>query len=84
MEGLEAAGKLADALAAETEQLRRLPDEVVEALVPTGIYRSMVPAAYGGGEWPLLDVLAAIEGLAYHDGSTAWCAMIGATTGTHA
>jgi alkylation response protein AidB-like acyl-CoA dehydrogenase len=40
-----------------------------------------VPARYGGGEHHLQEVIDAIERLAYHDGSTSWCAMIAATTG---
>lgn len=35
---------------------------------------------YGGPDLDLLEVLHAIEELAYHDGSTAWCGMIAATT----
>ena len=78
---VEALGQEAAASAAETEQLRRLPDAIAAGLVRTGMPRSLVPAAYGGGEQPLRDVLDAIEALAYHDGSTAWCGMIAATTG---
>jgi alkylation response protein AidB-like acyl-CoA dehydrogenase len=61
--------------------LRRLPDELAAGLVGSGLPRSLVPARYGGGEHALQDVLDAIQALAYHDGSTAWCAMIAATTG---
>jgi alkylation response protein AidB-like acyl-CoA dehydrogenase len=72
---------MADARAAETERLRRLPDEIAAGVVETGLPRALVPAAYGGGEHRLQDVLDAIAALAYHDASTAWCAMIAATTG---
>src|SRR5687767_3881546 len=80
-ERVEELGPDAAARAAEAEQLRRLPDEVAAGLVRTGLPRSLVPAAYGGGEQHLEAVLDAIEALAYHDGSTAWCGMIAATTG---
>jgi alkylation response protein AidB-like acyl-CoA dehydrogenase len=78
---IEAVGRQADARASETERLRRLPDELAAALVGAGVFRLCVPRRYGGGEAHLLEVLEVIERLAYHDGSTGWCAMIGATTG---
>jgi len=79
-ERVEAAGREASARAADTEALRRLPDEVAAAIVGTGLLRAWVPARYGGAEAGALEVLDAIEALAFHDGAAAWCAMIGATT----
>jgi len=78
---IEAVGRQADARAAETEGLRRLPDDLAAALVGTGVFRLCVPRRYGGAEAQLLETIEAIERLSYHDGSTGWCAMIGATTG---
>lgn len=80
MHGVEAAGREASARAIETEALRRLPDEVAAALVASGLLRAWVPARYGGAEAGALDVLDAIESLAFHDGAAGWCAMIAATT----
>lgn len=80
IEGVEAAGRLASARAPETEALRRLPDDVAAALVDSGLLRAWVPARYGGAETGAIEVLDAIERLAVHDGATAWCGMIGATT----
>ncbi len=77
---VEAIGRRADELAPETERLRRLPDELAAALVASGVLRTWVPRRYGGAEASALDGLELIEGLAYHDGSTAWCAMIALTT----
>ena len=73
--GVDASGR-----SAEIEQLRRLPDDLVAALVDTGLFRAWVPARYGGEESGALAVLDAIEALSFHDGATGWCAMIGATT----
>ena len=81
LDRVRALGADASELAASAEQLRRLPDEIAAGLVRTGLPRALVPSRYGGGELPLQDVLDAIEALAYHDGSTAWCGMIAATTG---
>jgi alkylation response protein AidB-like acyl-CoA dehydrogenase len=79
--GFDEVGREAEALAPETDRLRRLPDPIAKGLVDTGIFRACVPARYGGAEAHLNELLDAVEGLAYHDGATAWCAMIGATTG---
>ncbi|MDZ7676479.1 MAG: acyl-CoA dehydrogenase family protein [Acidimicrobiales bacterium] len=73
-------GERADELAHETESLRRLPDELAAGLRELGLGRAMAPAEVGGGEHPVAEVVDVIERLAYHDGATAWCAMIAATT----
>jgi alkylation response protein AidB-like acyl-CoA dehydrogenase len=65
---------------AEIEEMRRLPREVVDKLIEAGVFRMWIPQAYNGAEVSMLDGLATIENIAYHDGSTGWCAMIGATT----
>jgi indole-3-acetate monooxygenase len=44
------------------------------------LFQAWVPAAYGGDERTVADVLGAIEEASYWDGSFGWCAMIGATT----
>jgi alkylation response protein AidB-like acyl-CoA dehydrogenase len=69
------------AAADATEAERRVPRDVVDALVAAGVFRLCVPRALGGVEAHprvLVDVLATI---AAADGSTGWCAMIGATSG---
>jgi alkylation response protein AidB-like acyl-CoA dehydrogenase len=74
-------GTLAGSRWEETDRLRRLPDDVAAALIDSGVMRSLVPSKYGGGEVHLQELLDTVEALAWHDGSTAWCAAIGATTG---
>jgi alkylation response protein AidB-like acyl-CoA dehydrogenase len=73
-------GEQADARAVEIEATRRLPDDLAAALVDTGLLRAWVPAAYGGDETDVATVLSAVEELAFYDGATAWCGMIGAST----
>lgn len=75
-------GALAEARdrATEIEQLRRLPADLVEALVATGVFRRWIPAAHDGHQATLAEGLATIESAAYHDGSTGWCVMIALTT----
>ncbi len=60
------------------ERDRRLADEVVTALRATGINRAMVPTELGGDDVPLVDTLELLEHVASVDGSTGWCAAIGA------
>lgn len=66
---------------AEIEAHRTLPGDVVALLVAAGVPKLFVPADLGGAEAHVLQGLAAFEDIAYHDGSTGWCAMIAATTG---
>lgn len=60
---------------------RRLPPEVVDALAAAGLFKALVPRDYGGGEHSVGELVEALETLARVDGSAAWCAMIGATSG---
>ena len=69
------------ARAREIEAARRLPEDLAERFAEAGFYRMCVPAAYGGLELPPARLLETLETLARADGSAAWCAFIGATTG---
>src|SRR5256885_13693183 len=53
----------------EIERGRRLPDAVVATLRDTGINRLMIPAALGGMEAPITDVMDVMERIAAVDGS---------------
>ncbi len=82
---LEAARRLAPTLRAAavlTEQERRLPDHLIAALTEAGIFRMCVPRALGGGEVDPTTLVETLATLAEGDGSAAWSAMIGATSGT--
>ena len=79
-EAVDALGRAADTRAGEIEQLRRLPSDLSAAMVESGLGRAWAPTRYGGLELTVQELLDAIEHLAYHDGSTAWCGMIAATT----
>lgn len=59
---------------------RRLPDVVEDALRGTGINRMLLPGGLGGLETPTVDAVEIFEHLAAVDGSTAWCAVIGAAS----
>jgi alkylation response protein AidB-like acyl-CoA dehydrogenase len=84
---LEAArdlGPMIEAAADEIDELRCLPDRVVEGLRAAGVFRVAFPEAWGGPEMTILDQVRMIETLAYHDASTAWVAMICSDSGHYA
>lgn len=73
---IAAARELAPRIAArgdEIEQLRRLPDDIVQELRDAGIFRMFQPCAYGGDEIDPLTAMAVEEKLAHADGSVGWC-----------
>ena len=62
------------------EQARRLPRQVVDRLIGTGVFSLNVPRAIGGPEASPLEGMQAIERVASADGSAGWCTMIGLTS----
>jgi alkylation response protein AidB-like acyl-CoA dehydrogenase len=75
---VEAALPLVQDRIEEIDRVRRLPDEVVDALRRTGLNRLLLPTALNGLQAPVAEVMDVLERIATVDGSTAWCAMIGA------
>ncbi|WIM95003.1 acyl-CoA dehydrogenase family protein [Actinoplanes oblitus] len=67
--------------AAEIEQARTLPADVVELLRGTGVFRMCFGADWGGPGLTSMQQTRVAEALAYGDASTAWCGIIGANTG---
>src|SRR5438067_8596686 len=64
------------ARAAETEQLRRIPDDIIRALTEVGVFRAMQPRQWGGLE---LDHAIFYEGMvriASACASTGWVASV--------
>jgi alkylation response protein AidB-like acyl-CoA dehydrogenase len=81
---LEAARALAPVLAAhseEGERGRRLPRDVVEALVAGGFFRMLVPSSLGGVESDPATFVATVEELSRRDASAGWCIAACATSG---
>ena len=62
------------------EEARRLPPDVVAALVEAGVFALAVPRSLGGHEATAATLLAVIEEIARADGAAGWCAMIGASS----
>jgi alkylation response protein AidB-like acyl-CoA dehydrogenase len=63
----------------EIEQARRLPPDLVEALVAAGCFRSLVPNSHGGTANSLRAHMQIIGELAQADGSVGWTVMIGSS-----
>jgi alkylation response protein AidB-like acyl-CoA dehydrogenase len=57
----------------EIERTRRLTPAVTEALIENGLYRALLPQAFGGAEAPLDIFMQMQEEIAKADASTAWC-----------
>lgn len=70
--------------AAEIEQSRRLPPDIVELLRGTGIFRMGFNRSWGGPELSSIEQTEAIEALSYGDAAAGWCAMIGSDSGLYA
>ncbi|KAB7760464.1 acyl-CoA dehydrogenase family protein [Mycolicibacterium mucogenicum] len=58
--------------AAESEKLRRLPDDTVSDLIASGFTELLVPARFGGQEAPFPDILDPVRRLAHGCTSSAW------------
>lgn len=68
----------------EIEKNRRLPEDVVELLRGTGVFRMGFSRRWGGPELSSIEQTEVVEALAYGDTSAGWCAMIGMDTGLYA
>jgi len=84
IDAVQAAQALTDVAASaarDTERRRRLPGDLVAAMVDAGVYRLLVPEAVGGLEAHPAVLAEVVEALARGDGAAGWCAAIGATSG---
>src|SRR5499426_810963 len=62
-----------------SEELGTLAPDAVDALVRTGMFRLKLTAEMGGAEADPVTEMLVLEGLAYHDLTSGWCTMVGAT-----
>src|SRR3546814_17540105 len=72
---LERIEKLLPEIAAradETERERGLPADLMDHLLDAGLFRMMVPRAFGGEELDHLQACRVVEALARADGSAGW------------
>ena len=66
-------GALIEPLAAQIEQTKRLPEALLERLHDAGLFRMLLPRAYGGFEIPPSHFAQTLNAIAQYDASTAWC-----------
>ena len=59
------------------QELRRLPDDVVDALIGAGLFRFTVPREMGGEDASIRETIETLEAIAAIDGSVGWNVMIG-------
>ena len=64
----------------EIDRLRRLPQDLAEALAADGFYRTLVPPTLGGMGLSPAVVAEISEVLAMGNASAAWCTFIGSTS----
>ncbi|MEU0235329.1 MULTISPECIES: acyl-CoA dehydrogenase family protein [unclassified Streptomyces] len=69
--------------AARIEEHRRLPEDIVELLRSSGVFRAAMPRAWGGPELTSVEQTRLIETIAYGDVSAGWCSMIGMDSGIY-
>jgi indole-3-acetate monooxygenase len=63
------------------EHERCLPKPVIGGLIDAGVFRMLVPRSFGGDEIDPMTACRVVEEVAFQDGATGWCAMIGACNG---
>jgi alkylation response protein AidB-like acyl-CoA dehydrogenase len=63
----------------KSEELGTLAPEAVKALRDSGMFRLKLAHEMGGAEADPVTEMLVLENLAYHDFTSAWCTMVGAT-----
>ena len=77
---LERVARLKDAIVKagdEAQELRRLPDDIVETLIDEGMFRFTLPPELGGENATSLETIEILEDMAAIDASVAWNVMLG-------
>jgi len=80
LDSVEAIADTLRASGAKSEELGTLAPEAVNALRETGMFRIKLAAVMGGAEVDPLTEMLVLEALAYHDFTSGWCTMVGATS----
>ena len=66
-------GALMEKSAEEIEHTKRLPDELLDELHAAGLFRMLLPRAFGGFEITPSHFAQTMHAIAQYDASTAWC-----------
>jgi len=79
LEGIDGIAGTLQASGPKSEELGRLAPEAVEALRDSGMFRLKLAHEMGGAEADPVTECMVLENLAYHDLTSGWCTMVGAT-----
>lgn len=79
LDAVDGIGETLRASGARSEELITLAPEAVEALRSSGMFRLKLCAEMGGAEADPVTEMMVLENLAYHDLTSGWCTMVGAT-----
>jgi len=79
LEGVQDISETLRASGPKSEELGTLAPEAVKALRDSGMFRLKLPHDVGGAEADPITEMLVLEGLAYHDLTSGWCTMVGAT-----
>jgi indole-3-acetate monooxygenase len=77
--GVENIAEILRASGARSEELGTLAPEAVQALRDAGMFRLKLPGELGGAEADPVTEMLVLEAIAYHDFTSGWCTMVGAT-----
>ncbi|MEM7095863.1 MAG: acyl-CoA dehydrogenase family protein [Actinomycetota bacterium] len=73
----------AEDLAAQYDELRRLPDDLFARVRDTGVLRMNMPRSWGGPEMTSMEQVEVIESLSAADASVGWCSFIWTDSGLY-
>jgi indole-3-acetate monooxygenase len=76
---VEQIGKTLQESGSKSEELATLAPEAVQALRSAGLFTLKLPTAVGGFEADPVTEMLVLERIAYHDFTSGWCTMVGAT-----
>src|SRR5262247_4462804 len=79
LDAIDSISKTLRASSPRSEELATLAPDAVDALVRTGMFRLKLAEEMGGAEADPVTEMLVLEGLAYHDLTSGWCTMVGAT-----
>jgi alkylation response protein AidB-like acyl-CoA dehydrogenase len=79
LDAVDSIGKRLRASGPQSEEFGTLAPDAVDALIQTGMFRLKLAAQMGGAEADPVTEMLVLEALSYHDLTSGWCTMVGAT-----
>jgi alkylation response protein AidB-like acyl-CoA dehydrogenase len=76
---VEGIAQVLEASGGKSEEIATLAPEAVAALRDAGLFQLKLPEAVGGLEADPVTEMLVLEAIAYHDFTSGWCTMVGAT-----